>query len=61
MKINVFEGSRRVALLLQIVWVIGRMIVLRMDTPSVSLTYETEGPSAPFVKPRECASRDAHR
>jgi hypothetical protein len=61
MEINVFEGSCRVALLLQTVWVIGCMIVLWVNTPSVSLTYETEGPSAPFMKTRECVSRDDHR
>jgi hypothetical protein len=60
MKINVFEGGRRVALMLEIVWVIGCMIVFWHDTPYIELTYETAGPSAPFVRTSKFTdSRDA--
>lgn len=51
--INVFEGARRISLLIKIVWVLGCTVALFMQTPSVSLTYQAELPSAPFQLKRE--------
>ncbi|MFB3813494.1 MAG: hypothetical protein ACE14L_05225 [Terriglobales bacterium] len=60
MPINVFEGARRIALLLQVLWVIVCIIVVWVESPYVSLTYETEEPSAPFVKAKDsCGVHDA--
>ena len=61
MKINVFEGGRRISRLLQIVWVIGCIVVFWTQTPSVSLIFETDGPSAPFVETDKCHAGGAEQ
>jgi hypothetical protein len=58
MKINVFEGARRILRLLQAVWVLGAIVVSWNQTPYVSLTYSTAAPSAPFVPAEDCRSND---
>src|SRR4051812_1620179 len=56
MKMNIFEGARRTKLLLQAAWLIGCAVYAWSSTPTVFLTYSTEGPSAPFQKVKECSS-----
>jgi hypothetical protein len=48
-KFNIFEGSRRVALLLKILWVLGVIVVSYNQSPYVSLKFTTTQPDAPFV------------
>jgi len=57
--INVFEGARRISLLIKIVWVLGSAVAIFMQTPSVSLTYKAERPSAAFHQAKDCAINDA--
>jgi hypothetical protein len=61
MKINIFEGARRISLLLQGVWVVGCIAVAVFNDPSATLDYETRGPSMPFVESASssCSSPDA--
>jgi hypothetical protein len=61
MKINVFEGARRISLLLQGVWVMGCISLSVFENPYVSLDYETNGPTMPFVQAASssCLSPDA--
>ncbi|MGO4220541.1 hypothetical protein AB4Y64_01555 [Lysobacter sp. TAF61] len=54
MKINVFEGARRIALLLSIVAtliVVGLAVVFE---PYVTRSYVADSPDAPFVKTESC-------
>ena len=48
-RINVFAGARRVALLLTVVAVIATITVLATTTPYVSINVRIENPLAPFV------------
>jgi hypothetical protein len=47
--INVFEGSRRIALLLKVVWVIGVAVLSYMQSPDVLVKFVTTQPDAPFM------------
>lgn len=49
-RFNLFEGSRRIALLLKVVWVIGVGVVAYNQSPYVSLTFFTMMPNDPFVR-----------
>jgi hypothetical protein len=59
MKINFFEGARRIGRLLQVAWVVGCAVFVWDQKPHVSLTYSTVGPSAPFVAVTGCGTHDA--
>jgi hypothetical protein len=60
MAFNLFEGARRIQLLLQVLWVLGCVVFVWNDTPSLSLKYETLHPAAPFHRTTgECGSEDA--
>jgi len=50
MRVNVFEGSRRLGLLLRIVWVVVALFFTNVDEPRVSITYETFAPLDEFRK-----------
>jgi hypothetical protein len=56
MRINIFEGSRRIRLLLQILWVVGVLVNSWNNNPSVWVTYQTYGPDYPFIKANESSS-----
>ena len=45
-RLNLFEGSRRISLLLKIVWVLGVVAVAYSQTPYVSLHFTTTHPAA---------------
>jgi len=47
---NVFEGSRRIALLIKVLWVIGVIVVAYSQTPYVSITMFTGMPDDPFAR-----------
>lgn len=49
MKFNVFEGARRIALLLQIAFVLIALGIGFLDNPYIRLIYETRHPDEPFV------------
>jgi hypothetical protein len=46
----VFEGCRRIARLLQCIWIIGCLVVFWNQRPFARLVYETEGPDRSFVR-----------
>jgi hypothetical protein len=48
-RVNLFEGSRRIALFVKVVWVLGVVAFLYADGPSVRLNFETAGPDSPFT------------
>lgn len=48
-RINVFEGSRRIALVLKVVWLIGVAVVASVHSAPVSMTFVTSQPNAPFI------------
>jgi hypothetical protein len=59
-RINVFERSRRIALVLKVVWLIGVAIVAAVLLPSASLTFITLRPHEPLILTGEtCDGRDA--
>jgi hypothetical protein len=59
MKVNAFEGARRIAILFGIIWAVGCVALVGLATPYVSLTYETLGPNLPFTKTdAQCETRD---
>jgi hypothetical protein len=47
---NIFEGSRRIALLLRVIWVIGVGVFTFAQSPYVSLSFSTPSPTSPFVQ-----------
>ena len=47
-RLNLFEGSRRIVLLLKIIWVVGVTIVTYTATPSVYLHFTTQSPTDTF-------------
>jgi hypothetical protein len=53
-KVNVFEGARRIVLLLKVAWVIGCIVVVWNNEPYISRHYATAGPSAPFIRSEGC-------
>ena len=59
MNLNVFEGARRISLLMEIVWVIGCAVMFWTQSPHVSLTYQADRPSALFQVADNCGSDDA--
>ena len=50
MRINVFEGARRILRLVQALWVIGAFVVAWITAPYVHTAYVTAGPDKPFVR-----------
>jgi len=54
--VNVFEGSRRVALLLKVLWVLGALAIIWHNSPFVSMAFATSSPDAAFSKVDGCAS-----
>jgi len=56
MRINIFEGSRRIRLLLQILWAVGALSINWNNNPSIWVTYQTYGPDYPFIKADESSS-----
>src|SRR5436190_6465572 len=53
-RINVFEGSRRVALLIKILWAIAALAIGWTSSPYVSMEFSTPYPDAAFVKSADC-------
>lgn len=53
-RFNVFEGSRRIALLIKVVWAIGALVVGWTTSPYVSMEFSTSYPGAEFVKSDDC-------
>lgn len=53
-RFNVFEGSRRIALLIKVVWAIGAVAVGWTASPHVSLEFSTSHPDAAFIKSDDC-------
>ena len=45
---NIFEGSRRVALLIKVLWVAAVLFIAYSQSPSVSITFATMHPTGPF-------------
>lgn len=59
MKLNVFEGARRIALALGALWVVGCIAYAVFAEPYLSATFAIPGPSEPPVKAERCADDDA--
>lgn len=59
MKLNVFEGARRIALALGALWVAGCIAYAVFAEPYASATFAIPGPGEPPVKAERCADDDA--
>lgn len=59
MKLNIFEGTRRIALGLGVVWVIGCLAYTVFAEPYVSVTYVVPQFGVAAVKGKNCDSQDA--
>jgi hypothetical protein len=61
-RFNVFEGSRRIALLIKVLWAIGALAVGWTTSPYVSMKFSTSNPDANFVQSDNCRiGKDAVR
>lgn len=61
MKFNVFEGARRIALLIAGVTVAGTLFALATYAPYVSVQYSIAHPNGAFVRMQESCPPDAER
>ena len=61
MKFNIFEGGRRVALLVGGIVVVGTLIALALNDPYVSAEYSITRPNGEFVRIQESCPSDAAR
>ena len=59
MKINIFEGARRIGLAFGGIWVIGCLAFAVFSKPFTSMTYAVEWPLQPATKVESCAKEDA--
>lgn len=59
MKLNVFEGARRIGLAFGGIWVIGCLAYAVFATPYASVTYALEWPGEAATKVESCAKEDA--
>jgi len=59
MKLNVFEGARRIALALGALWVVGCIAYAVFAEPYAAATFAIPGPGEPPVKAERCADDDA--
>lgn len=60
MKLNVFEGARRIAMALGALWVVGCIAYAVFTEPYASATFAIPGPGEPSVKAERCADDDAN-
>lgn len=58
-KLNVFEGARRIALALGALWVVGCIAYAVFAEPYASATFAIPGPGEAHVKAERCADDDA--
>jgi hypothetical protein len=61
MKLNIFSGSRRIALVLGAAWTIGCIAYGAFSEPHVYLTYAVSGFGASPKRAESCLSRDAQK
>ncbi len=61
MRLNVFEGARRVSLVVAVVWTVGCIGYALSAKPAPWLTYSISWPRQPPVKAASCADVDASR
>ncbi|MFZ2387549.1 MAG: hypothetical protein WAW69_07075 [Polaromonas sp.] len=59
MKLNIFEGARRIALGLGVIWLTGWLAFAVLSKPYASMTYAVEWPGQPATKVESCAKEDA--
>ena len=59
MKLNVFEGARRIAMALGALWVVGCIAYAVFAEPYASATFAIPGPGEPPVQAERCADDDA--
>lgn len=61
MKFNIFEGARRISLLIGGIAIVGTLIALVTYDPYVSAQYSIAHPNGAFVRMRESCPSDASR
>lgn len=61
MKLNIFEGARRIALLIAGIAVAGTLFALATYDPYVSVQYSIAHPNGAFVRMQESCPSDAER
>lgn len=61
MKINIFEGARRISLLIAGVATAGTLIAIYTHEPYVPARYSIANPAAPFVRMEESCPSDASK
>lgn len=59
MKLNVFEGARRIALALGVLWAVGCLAYAVVSKPHASATFAISGPGEQPVRAEQCADDDA--
>lgn len=59
-RINIFEGGRRIALLIGILWAVGCVAYAAFTEPYTSITYVVPHLNTPPILAKECLSDDAH-
>lgn len=59
MRVNIFEGARRISKLVMGVIVAGSLVAIWTAEPYLNMRYQVRGPSFPLVKVDECGEDDA--
>lgn len=59
MKVNFFEGGRRIALVIGLIWILGWLTFGVFNEPYVSVTYAVAWPGENPTRAKECADKDA--
>ena len=59
MRINIFEGARRITLLIGMVWAVGCIAYAVFTEPYTSITYVVSDLNSPPVLAKECSRDDA--
>jgi hypothetical protein len=59
MKVNIFEGTRRIALLMGVMWVVGCIAYAFFQEPRNEVTYAVDWPDSAPVPAERCSVNDA--
>ncbi|MFK4705999.1 hypothetical protein ABIC83_002838 [Roseateles asaccharophilus] len=60
MKVNVFEGARRISMVIGALWVLGCLAYAVFSKPYASVTYAIAWPGARATLTQSCSDEDAH-
>lgn len=60
MRVNMFEGARRISLVIGALWVLGCLAYAVFSSPYASVTYAISWPGARATLAQSCGDEDAH-